>query len=234
MTIRIFITESSQGARYGGCFPGDSTVTISNGHKKKLFDLQIGEKVLSRDPKTNKLVFSEVILFLDYDPSQKRQFLSIELSSGRTLTLTPTHLVLLRHAKNVRTVFAENIKIGDVLLVSDANNNIIEDSVVEINGVIRTGVYAPLTEIGTVIVNDVIVSCYATVDSQSLADWAFLPLRLVWNVERSFARLWKMLSNSNSNSSVTTSRTIPVGVHWYARFLYTMADYLIPSHLRED
>lgn len=186
-------------------------------------------------------MFSEVILFLDYNPTEKRQFLSIKLASGRTLTLTPTHLVLLGHAKNVRTIFAESIKVGDVLLVSDPNNNIIEDSVVQINGVIRTGVYAPLTETGTVVVNDVVVSCYATVDSQSLADWAFLPLRLVWNVERGFGRLWNILSNplgdwqsSDSKTSVTSLRTIPTGVHWYARFLYVTADYLIPSHLREE
>lgn len=185
-------------------------------------------------------MFSEVILFLDYDPLQKRQFLTIKLASGRTLTVTPTHLVLSGHSKNVRTVFAENIKIGDVLLVSDSNSNIIEDSVIEIRGVIRTGIYAPLTEIGTVVVNEAVVSCYATVDSQSLADWAFLPLRLMWNIEQSFMRLWQVLSKplrvwSNEFSTpVTSYRTVPVGVHWYARMLYTLADYLIPSHLRKE
>lgn len=237
----VSFIESSQGARYGGCFPGDSTVTTSNGERKKLSDLQIGEKILARDPKTNKLVFSEVILFLDYDPKQKRQFLFIKLASGRTLTVTPTHLVLTGHSKNVRTVFAEQIKIGDVILVSDSNNVMTEDTVVEITGVIRTGVYAPLTEIGTVVVNDIVVSCYATVDSQVLADWAFLPLRLVWNVEQGFKRLWNILSRpleiwtvNPTTRAVTNSRTIPTGVHWYAKMLYIIADYLIPSHLQEE
>lgn len=186
-------------------------------------------------------MFSEVILFLDYDPSQKKQFLTIKLTSGRTLTVTPTHLVFAKYSRNVRTVFAENIKVGDLLLISDSDANIIEDSVKEIEGVIRTGVYAPLTELGTVVVNDILVSCYATVDSQSLADWAFLPLRLVRNVERSFLRLWNVLSKplgvwqSDCNTSVTTTRNVvPVGVHWYAKVLYNVADYFIPSHLREE
>lgn len=236
----MYFTESSQGARYGGCFPGESTITTSSGQRKKISELRIGEKVLARDPRTNKLVYSEVILFLDYDPTQKRQFLTIELASRRTLTITPTHLVLTGNSKNIRTVFAENIKVGDVLLVSDSNNNMIEDSVIGIKGVIRTGVYAPLTDIGTVVVNDVVVSCYATIDSQSLADWSFLPLRLALNVEKAFVRLWDILSkplgawSSNSVISVTSSRTIPVGVHWYAKMLYTMGDYLVPSHLREE
>lgn len=237
----FFIAESSQGARYGGCFPGESTVLTSSGHKKKLADLRIGEKVLSRDSKTNKLVFSEVILFLDYDPSQKRQFLTIKLASGRILTVTSTHLVLTGDSKNVRTIFAQFIKVGDVLLVRDSNNIMTEDSVVEISSVVRTGVYAPLTQLGTVVVNDVVVSCYATVDNQALADWAFLPLRLAWNVERGFVRLWNVLSqplgawSSASNSRVTSSKTFPtIGVHWYAKMLYTVADYLIPSHLRKE
>lgn len=232
------ISESSQGARYGGCFPGESTVTTSGGQRKKLSELQIGDKVLSRDPRTNNLVFSEVILFLDYDPSQKKQFLEIKLASGRTLIVTPTHLVLTVDLKDVKTVFAASIKIGDILLVIDANNTLKEDSVVGIGGVIRTGVYAPLTEIGTVVVNDVVVSCYATVDSQSLADWAFLPLRLVWNVEQGFQRLWRLLSGPlrvwSNDSRIINSKTIPVGVHWYARMLHKVADYLIPSHLRDE
>lgn len=233
----FFVAESSQGARYGGCFPGDSLVTTSTGQKKKLSQLQIGEKVLSRNAKTNKLVYSEVILFLDYDPLQKRQFLIISLASGRTLTVTSTHLVLKKHSEVVQTVFAGNIQIGDVLLVSDSNNSIQEDSVIKISGVVRTGVYAPLTEAGTIVVNEVVVSCYATIDSQVIADWVFLPVRFIWNVEQGLVRLWTVLSKPLdvwSSRSVTTTKTISVGVHWYAKLLHTLGYYVIPSHLREE
>lgn len=234
------VTESSQGARYGGCFPGDSLVTTSTGEKKTLSELGIGEKILSHDPRTNQLTFSEVILFLDYDPSQKREFLNIKLNSGRTLTVTPTHLVPRKQINHIETLFAEKIRIGDILLVSDSNNGVSEDSVVEIRGIIRTGVYAPLTEVGTVVINDIIVSCFATVDSQEIADWAFFPMRLVWNVKQGFKRIWRVLSkpldvwSSEYNTTVTSSKTIPSGVHWYAKMLYAVADYIIPSHLRRE
>jgi hedgehog protein len=86
--------ESSQAAKYGGCFSGESTVLTSSGARRQLSQLQIGEKIQALDPSTNQIVFSEVLLFLDYDPHQKREFLHITLSSGRTLTVTPSHLLV--------------------------------------------------------------------------------------------------------------------------------------------
>nr|XP_023025611.1 tiggy-winkle hedgehog protein [Leptinotarsa decemlineata] len=232
--------ESSQGSKYGGCFPGDSKVLTSSGERRKLSDLQIGEKILAQDTSSNQLVFSEVIAFLDYDPSQKREFLTFTLSSGRTLVVTPTHLVLTGTSKKYRTVFAEKIKIGDKLLVSVSNDSktLVEDSVVKVRAVLRTGTYAPLTEAGTLVVDDVVASCYAVVDSQSLAHWSFLPLRFVWNFKHGLDRMWKVFTHpsvlwSDSPYIVATSRQTTLGVHWYAKMLYGAANYLVPSHLHE-
>ncbi|XP_056643310.1 desert hedgehog protein A [Diorhabda sublineata] len=226
--------ESSQGTKYGGCFPGDSTVVTSTGNTKKLSELRIGEKILSQDPSTNKLIFSEVLLFLDNDPNQKREFLNLTLSSNRTLVITPNHLVLKETAEGVRTVFAESIIVGDKLLVSVSNNsNLVSDSVISITAVLRTGVYAPLTEVGTVVINDVVVSCYATVDSQTVAHWAFLPLRLVWNFKQSLWKAWSVVSNPFSTRSTENLVPKQIGVHWYAKILYSMAHYVIPSHLND-
>ncbi|KAJ8963617.1 hypothetical protein NQ314_005517 [Rhamnusium bicolor] len=103
--------------------------------------------------------------------------------------MTVKHLVLSGTFKKYKTVYAKKINIGDNLLVSDSNNTIVEDSVVQIKPIIKTGVYALFTKVGTLAaVNDIIVSCYATVDSQSLAHWAFLPVRLVWNIKQSLFR----------------------------------------------
>ncbi|XP_018577891.1 protein hedgehog-like [Anoplophora glabripennis] len=230
-------TKSSQAAKYGGCFTGEDTVTTPNGVKKSLSELQIGEKILSFDTSSKKLVFSEVILFLDYDPLQKRKFLTIFLASGRTFTVTSNHLLLVGNLKYTRTVYAEKVKIGDSLLVSKSNGTIFEDNVLEIKTVMKTGVYAPLTQVGTIVVNDMIASCYATIDSQYLAHWAFLPLRLVWNIKQNLYSLWYPVKKP----SVIWSRVSPlvtlnkpsIGVHWYAKILYTTASYFLPSHLHK-
>ncbi|XP_060524095.1 sonic hedgehog protein [Cylas formicarius] len=225
-------SESSQAAKYGGCFTGDTSVTTPSGERRSLSDLHVGEKILTLDAATKRLVFSEVILFLDYNPSDKREFFEIALETGRTLTVTPYHLVTL---KDDRTVYVADLKTGDKLLVSDSDNKLVEDTIVRIDLVFRTGVFAPLTKTGTVVVNDVVMSCYATVDSQSLAHWAFMPLRLFWNINVGVHRLWSVFSKPVQSwqfNEIATAKP-KVGVHWYARMLYATADYIIPSHLHK-
>lgn len=187
----------------------------------------MGEKILSRDLATDDLVFSEVIMFLDYDPSQRREFLKFTLSSGRTITATVSHLLV---ASGV-SVFAGSLRVGDRLLTRDARaNRLVEDAIVRIEGVLHTGVYAPLTATGTVVVDDVLASCYATVDSQEIAQLAFAPVRVLVNVRRGLDRVWRVVTSPVSGWAVEKASTTrpAVGVHWYARFLYVIGDTLIP------
>ncbi|KAL1492182.1 hypothetical protein ABEB36_012667 [Hypothenemus hampei] len=225
-------SESSQAAKYGGCFTGDATVLTSSGIHKRLSELHVGEKILAHDPTTGKQVFSEVILFLDYNPEQKREFLSLKLKSGRTLTLTPNHLVML---KDGRTVYAGSLSVSDKLLVSADENTLSEDSIEEVKAVIRKGVFAPLTAVGTVVINGVVASCYATIDNQRVANLAFFPLRLVWNFNLGIQRFWVLLNKPLTGWSVqmdqVNKESPAVGVHWYARMLYATANYFIPNHL---
>ncbi|XP_072394985.1 tiggy-winkle hedgehog protein [Diabrotica undecimpunctata] len=226
--------ESSQGAKYGGCFSGDSTVLTSTGVRRKLSELQIGEKILAQDTLSNELIFSEVLLYLDYNPSQKREFLKLTLSSNRTLIITPSHLVLKETSEGYRTVFAKSISVGDKLLVSNNSHSVVTDSVIEVSGVVRTGVYAPLTAAGTLVVNDVVASCYAVMDSQAIAHWAFLPVRLGWNLKKATLRVWDVISRpfrAWSQDSVAVRKISEPGVHWYPKMLYTVAQYLMPSHM---
>lgn len=50
--------------------------------------------------------------------------------------------------------------------------------VVEVKSEMRVSAYAPLTNAGTIIVDGVVVSCYAHLINQSLAHLGFLPVRL--------------------------------------------------------
>lgn len=230
----IFITESSQAAKYGGCFSAESTVRTSAGIRK-LSELKIGESVLTYDSVTKRFVYSEVIMFLDWDPEQRREFLHLELASGRTLTVTPTHLLLTVSANVSRTLYAEQFKIGDNLLVRDSNGDLTEDAVVNVGAVLKIGVYAPLTTTGTIVVDDVVASCYAVVDSQNIAHWAFAPVRLIVNMENSINRIWKFIHKPISSISETTIEPFhpKPGVHWYPKMLYTIADYLLSSHIHK-
>jgi len=86
-------SEASHPSKSGGCFSADSTVMTSDGSRLKLSQLKVGDSVLSVNSASGELEFSPIILFLDRDPKETRQFLTIQTESGHSLTLTPTHLI---------------------------------------------------------------------------------------------------------------------------------------------
>lgn len=212
-----------------------------------------------------QLIFSPVLLFLDRNSTEIREFLQITTSSGRQFLITPSHLLYalpdstisstdinsfinsstaLETMNNlyskVVVTFANKVEIGDWLLIvqSNSNNNnnnnnssnydnnksiigavdvfnnssqsiiiIKPERVIDIQLKVEIGVYAPLTQTGTVIVNDVVSSCYAIVDSQQLAHWAFFPIRLLYNFSNSLNYLWRRISFLVTFSSITTNNS---------------------------
>lgn len=189
--------------------------------------MRLGERIAALDSHGD-VVYSEVIAFLDRAPSERRQFIRLTTKSGRVLTLTPAHLV---PVENRSSIFAAKVQPGDRILVSDiaarnrTNGRLRWDSVVETKLVLEEGVFAPLTTEGTLLVDDVVASCYAVVDSQSVAHYAFLPLR-IWNSVTSFfvQRLddAPRVSGQNEDSQPTKE-----GVHWYASMLYSLSTYVL-------
>jgi hedgehog protein len=200
-------------------------VQTSNGSLLRLDELRVGERILAFDTTTGSFTYSEVILFLDRDPEQRREFLRLRTASGRTLTVTPSHLlVVVRNTSDtyrVQAVFADRVRVGDRVLIHNRLEPEI-DTVISTEAILRRGVYAPLTREGTVVVDSIVASCYAVVDSQSIAHWSYAPFRLY----ASFLRLF-----SKSVLSVRSISEAPVGVHWYANILYTVAKHILPNRM---
>lgn len=231
----FFFIESSQAVKHGGCFSADSKVRVSSGEQRRVGDLQLGERVLSVDTGTGELSYSEVIMFLDRSTTQRREFLRVSTTSGRTLTLTPAHMVLLGdpNAPN-RTAFAEDLVPGAQVLVRSSVGRLVAETVEAVQPVLLTGVYAPLTAAGTIVVDDVAASCYAVIDSQRLAHWSFAPVRLAVNVRRALSSAWGLLTARTATAPRVTAAAPDTGEHWYARLLYRLAEFLIPRHLNND
>lgn len=199
-----------------------------------MVDLRLGDMVLSFDRSSGTMVYSEVIMFLDRDPLDKRRFLRISTAGGKTVSLTPSHLVLrlLGNSTATEHVFAADVSEGDHVMVARSPGVFVRDTVTRVESVWvdHGGVYAPLTRTGTIIVDDVLVSCYAVIDSQTLAHWAFAPYRFYVNVKESLARLWMVATTPSSAwSSRHSSAPAPLGIHPYARFLYVLSDYVVPD-----
>ncbi len=186
----------------------------SDGSRKKLSDLSIGDEVLSVNNQ-GALEFSPVILFLDRDPKEQRQFYHISTEAGQALTLTPSHLIYASteaiEASRFEAIYAKDIREGDFILVHNGQGNMKPVRVTDVEMRVLTGVFAPLTSAGNLVVDDVLASCYAVVDSQAVAHAAFAPMR--W-----YSSLFAKLDLQN-------------GIHWYADALYRIGDTLMPRHL---
>lgn len=206
---------------------------LSTGERQKLSQLQIGEKILSFDYSTRTLVFSEVIMFLDRSLDEDTNLLKIIMASGKQISITPTHLLLTGSIIEPKIIYAGHLKEGDILLTRNDKNNLIKDSVIKIVNVKSNGVIAPLTAAGTVIVDDVVASCYAVIDNQSIAHWAFLPVRIYTTLKHNISGIWLLLHKSLS--SWKTTQTLNAyssnGIHWYPKILYRIASVLLPAHL---
>ena len=130
---------------------------------------------------------------------------------GNTILLSPQHLIFRKQnsTSSVSVIFASEIEPGD--LVSNGSDSF-DETVIRVTMVTEKGVYAPLTLEGTMIVDGVLVSCYASWHSHDAAHLAMAPLR-AW---RWFSNLmpWRLLESSPNQEGISS----------YALILMTLAD----------
>lgn len=188
------------------CFPEDASLRLEGGRAKTMKELRVGDKVAGMDT-SGRIVYSRVMTFLDIKPNSSSTFITIRTKNpAAKVAITGSHLIyqLNKQAQLETAVFARDLKVGDFVYVRHgaALEKFTAGRVVDIKWSQGKGAYAPLTETGNIVVNNVLCSCYAMVSDQRVAHWSFAPLR--------FAE-WLFPGIAAHNSS---------GVHWYAQALY--------------
>ncbi|CAI5673008.1 sonic hedgehog protein [Oreochromis niloticus] len=216
--------ENSVAAKSGGCFPGSSTVTLQDGTKKAVKDLRSGDRVMTADDDGN-VIYTDFIMFIDRDSTLRRIFYVIETDSGQKITLTAAHLLFVspnsssETEKRMSAIFASQVQPGQKVFVFDAERSRLEPVTVKrIYTQSHEGSFAPVTAQGTIVVDQVLASCYAVIEDHDLAHWALAPVRLAHWVS-------SFLFSSQPPSSAQNE-----GVHWYSKILYQLGTWLLDSH----
>lgn len=225
LTTQSFIfTENSVAAKSGGCFPGSSTVALQDGTKKAVKDLRPGDRVLAADGSGN-MIYTDFIMFIDRDSATRRVFHVIETESGQKISLTAAHLLfvgrsnLTQKEPAMSAIFASQVRPGQKVFVSHAERSGLEPVTVKrIYTQEHEGSFAPVTVQGTVVVDQVLASCYAVIEDHDLAHWALAPVRVAhW--------LSSLLFSSPRQASAQND-----GVHWYSKILYQLGTWLLDTH----
>lgn len=184
-------------------------------------DLRIGDKVLSLKA-DGKLGFSEVVSFLDRNDKRSGVYYSISTSDLRTITLTDNHLIYTSttNSSSIESYvanYAQTVQVGQFVLVNDNNSEIRASQVTHVTSKTVTGVYAPLTNDGTIVVNGVVTSCYGIINSERIAHLSCSPLRWM----HTLSKYIPFISRDTEQN----------GIHWYAEFLYSVGRIFLSPDL---
>jgi len=155
-----------------GCFTSESTVETLSG-LKKMSELVLGDSV-STIIEGGKKSFTKFLGWLDKGPDVG-YFLQVNSTNGKSLMLTGSHILFITsNGKQVPT-YAKDLKLTDKI-VSWNNGKIEETGIVSLNYVYSGGYRAPLTYEGTLLVDNIFCSCYASYDHY-LSQMVFAPVK---------------------------------------------------------
>lgn len=150
-------------------------------------DVRIGDELL-----VGESTYSPVIAFLiRQEAGPMINYLRI-FTKDSTLEMTPSHLILMHRQNDLNPpnyLQAAKLRPGDSIFLAknDAHGKLEPIQVIRIESSIQsTEAYAPLTMEGTLIVDNVLVSCYGEYEHQSLVHFVMFPLRF-WYAIQSYA-----------------------------------------------
>jgi hypothetical protein len=182
-------------APYSNCFTGEATVIVRGTKSRvRLRDLQTGDWVLDSGMK-----FSPVVGWLHRDLEATANVITLFHENG-SICCTADHLLYCCDASDY--VPATKAKTLEILYL---DGSMTKSRVVKMAERTRTGIYAPLTASGSLLVNGVNASCYASPTA--------LPFRVTQPVGQ--IALWPFRLGINSNNFLDV----------YCRTLYSLLAY---------
>ena len=187
------------------CFSGDSFVRTVDNQRKQMKNLQVGDEVLTMTS-VGKPTFSKVTMFMHRNPNMfVEDFVKITTFDGKEITLSGYHMI---YTNEEKYIFAKNVQLNQTVMVYDQIKHVFHPSVVQnVTFGSDVGVFAPLTDEGTIIVDDVFASCYALFPSHEVSHGVF------W--------LWRKLLFPFFGQSIESNEEY----HWYPNLFRKSLNY---------
>ena len=208
------------------CFPETATARHEDGRKVSMKDLRVGDRVLTLNH-LHQPTFTEVTMIMDRQTKvMATDYVRITTQNNQTLTLSMNHLipVVAQNSTHRQFIFSKDVRpqYHEVYVYagrrdcshggygggSGKESCISKSLVVSVELVERQGAYAPLTMEGTIVVDDVLASCYASFPSHWVSHYVFY----IW---RTFYALFSQLVDLSLYQSLSD------GVHWYPNLFRT-------------
>lgn len=146
-------------------------------------------------------------------------FYTLITESGYNISLTEYHLIPIKSLNaNEKYLFAKQVEVGDLLYVFHSGK-IEYSQVINIITELKKGYYAPLTMKGTILINNILASCFALIKDHHLAQYYMFPFRYYYTLNKLF--------HSNDQSDTHDSD----GLHWMIKIMFDFTSYFMPQLL---
>ena len=171
------------------CFPGESLVQLESSQDVPIKTLVPGDRVLTMSSTGNQ-VFGTFVGHMHTDLTKYVEYLKIQ-TSDRTIHVSGNHNIYVSVNNITYFDYAKNIRIGHYVYTPNQKGGFDQSQIKTISRVHIKSLYAPLTSEGTIIVDGVVASCYASVPHTigHIGMWPY--------------RMWKQyVTNTNTNDIV--------------------------------
>jgi intein/homing endonuclease len=139
--------------------------------------------------------------------------------SGHEISLTENHLIPIKtYDGNEKYLPAKDIQLGDLLSVL-LDNKFEYSPIINKRIEIKQGYYAPITMKGTLLINNVLSSCFSNVKDHHLAQFYMFPVRFYYK----FSRLIYLNDPFNDKNGED--------MHWFIKIMFYFAYYFRPETL---
>mmetsp|Transcript_23898 Transcript_23898/g.74328 ORF Transcript_23898/g.74328 Transcript_23898/m.74328 type:complete len:293 (-) Transcript_23898:172-1050(-) len=157
--------KDEEGEKKGmGCFPASASVYVKGRGPVRVGELRQGDLLLCGDACAGHLLFSPFLGHLHLKVAVHADYIVLEMAGGSAkLIVSQEHLVFAASSKSTPAAGtrAGELRAGDWLSRVSCDGGLDRVQISAVSKVAKEGVYCPLTECGTVVVDGTLCSCYA-------------------------------------------------------------------------